>query len=110
MRLRQVAWIWFRRAAGTWIKLACGTGVLEGIKFKELLLVAYELSEGRSVSARLRPWLKGVASIEKGVLGTGSATLYWRSREKLSDDFCGLRVVLKGGLAVWVALALMERL
>lgn len=100
MRLRQVAWIWFRRAAGAWIKLACGIGVFDGIKFKELLLVAYELNEGRSVSARLRPWLKGVASMEKGVLGTGSATLYWRSREKLSDDFCGLRVVLKGGLAV----------
>ena len=100
MRLRQVAWMCARRAAGTWAKLVCGIGVLDGIKFKELLLVVYELNEGRSVSARLRPWVKGVASMEKGVLGTGSARLYWRSREKLSDDFWGLRVVLKGGLAV----------
>lgn len=38
--------------------------------------------------------------MEKGVFGTGSARLCWRSREKLSDDFCGLKVVLKGGLTV----------
>jgi hypothetical protein len=84
--------------------------VFDGTRLRELPLVAYDVNEGRSVSERLRPWLKGVASMEKGVLGTGSARLCWRSREKLSDDFCGLKVVLKGGLIVWVALALMERL
>lgn len=64
---------------------------------------------GRSVSERLRPCPKGAESIEKAAFGTGSATLCWRSREKLSLDFCGLSVLLKGVFVV-AALALIERL
>ena len=78
-------------------------------KVRELALVAYEGSEGRSVSDRLRVLPKGATSMENGVFGTGSAMLCCRSCEKLSDDFCGLKVFVNGGLLL-VALALMERL